>query len=304
MQPFKKILVIEDPDQQHPFALKRAISLAEQFDAQVELFACGYTPVVETVILFDQDVQTKAKQHYVNRVEEKLKDWVASENVRVPIQVEARWEKRVAEGVLKKIESMRPDVVVLHNHHHGRINRLLSNYVEWELVKYSPFPLLLVRLESIDTPPKTLVAIDTVPGDHTGDAWLQAELCLKAAQLLNQQPEQTAGQHPEIIHCFQNIDPTSGYLDANLSALVQNTREKQTQQLHDLIKQVDLPIESLTLLEGNPVECIKQRVADTATQLLVLGGSRKSLIEKVLLGSTLQSLMEHANCDIFVAKPR
>ena len=40
MQPFKNILVIEDPDQQHPFALKRAISLAEQFDAQVELFAC------------------------------------------------------------------------------------------------------------------------------------------------------------------------------------------------------------------------------------------------------------------------
>lgn len=295
MQPIKKILVIEDPDQQHPFALKRAISLAKKFDASVELFACGYTPVVETVILFDQAVQTKAKQLYVSRVEEKLQNWVNTENNSIPIRIEAQWEKRVAEGVLKKIEAMRPDLVVLHNHHHGRINRLLSNYVEWELVKYSPVPLLLVRLESVDADPKTLVAMDTLPGDHGSEAWLQAETCLKAAQQLSEQLE--------AVHCFQSIDPTSGYLDANLSALVQNTREKQTQQLHDLLKQTGVPPESLTLLEGNPVECIKQTISDSNAQLLVLGGSRKSLLEKVLLGSTLQSLMEHAPCDIFVAKP-
>lgn len=108
MKPIKKILVLEDPDQQHPFALKRALPLAKKFNASIELFACGYTPVIETVILFDQAVQTKAKQQYVSRVEEKLNTWVAAENTEVPITVEAQWEKRVAEGVLKKIEAMRP----------------------------------------------------------------------------------------------------------------------------------------------------------------------------------------------------
>lgn len=299
MQSIKKILVIEDPDQQHPFALKRAIALANKFGAQLELFACGYTPVIETVILFEQAVQAKAKQHYVSRVEEKLTSWVetltAEENTPHPIQVEAQWEKRIAEGVLKKIEAMRPDLVVLHNHHHGRINRLLSNYVEWELVKYSPAPLLLVRLEETDPQPSTVVAIDTLPGDESGDAWLQAQACLAAAKKLSQELE--------VVHCFQNIDPTSGYLDQNLSALVQNSREKQTEQLQALLDQADLPFEALNLLEGNPVEAIEQRIKDTKAQLLVLGGTRKSLLEKVLLGSTLQSLMEHANCDIFVAKP-
>jgi len=259
------------------------------------LFACGYTPVIETVILFDQAVQTKAKQQYVSHVEEKLNAWIAAENADIPISVEAQWEKRVAEGVLKKIEAMRPDLVVLHNHHHGKLNQLLSNYVEWELAKYSPAPLLLVRLEETDPNPMTVVAIDNLPGDESGDAWLQASLSLAAAKQLSDQLN--------VIHCFQNIDPTSGYLDATLSTLVQNTREKQNQQLNALLNHAQVPSESLTLLEGNPVERIQKHISESGAQLLVLGGSRKSLIEKVLLGSTLQSLMEHAECDIFIAKP-
>jgi universal stress protein E len=295
MDPINKILVIEDPDQQHPFALQRAIILAEQLNAQIELFACGYTPVVETVILFDQAVQTKAKQNYVHRVETKLREWAATQETSVTIQVSAQWEKRVAEGVLKKIEAMRPDLLVLHNHHHGRLNRLLSNYVEWELVKYSPVPLLLVRLEAAQTNPNTVVAIDTLPGDNTGDAWLQALECLNATKALSQQIQ--------VIHCFQQLDPNSHNDDEDLPILVQNTRSKQTARLEELLKAADLPNEALTLLEGNPVETITSYIKERKAQLLVLGGTRKSLLEKVLLGSTLQSLMEHANCDIFVAKP-
>lgn len=167
--------------------------------------------------------------------------------------------------------------------------------MEWELVKYSAAPLLLVRLETVDENPATLVAIDDLPGDETGDAWLQGAQSLNTAKHLSHQLE--------VVHCFQSIDPTSGYLDATLSALVHNTREKQTEQLESLINQAQLPKTALTILEGNPVECIKNRISETGAQLLVLGGSRKSLLEKVLLGSTLQSLMEHAECDIFVAKP-
>lgn len=298
MSAFKKILVIEDVELGKPVALKRAIELAKAARAEeVCVFTCGYTPVIETAVIFNQEAKKKAKQSYLARSLSKLNTLIKPyQDSGVNITTDCQWSKSVAQGVLDKVESYRPDLLVLHNHHHGPLTRLLSNYTEWELVKRCPVPLLLVRLEDSSFERPIMVGVDTLFEEKTSASYQATAHALALAHLL----EGALRMPLHVVHCYQAYDQALAISDEGLAELQDKAKKIHEDNLKTLMQERGLNPEALHFLTGPVVEELIQYADRIQAQMLVLGNTRKSLVEKFVLGATLQALLEHAHCDVLV----
>ncbi len=299
----KRILVLEDLEQSQHIALHRAAQFAEQNKAELEVFNCGYTPIIETAILFEKDIQARARQQYIKRAREKLEVLAAPyRDQGLKINTDAQWEKSVPQGVLNKIEAYQPDLVVLHNHHRGRLSRFLSNYTEWQLVKYSPVPLLLVRLETETPHAPTVVALEALTEDETTEHYQIAKHSLAVAQLL---ASTTAdAKHPaHLIHCHQSHESMAAFLEIGTTDYLTKARRTQEALLQKFVAEQGMDTALLHFVEGHPVKEIVRYADNHQAQMIIIGSSGKSLMEKVVLGSTVQEVIEHASCDVLVTKP-
>ena len=74
MHSINKILVCLDPNRDEQPALKRALYLAKQFDASIELLLVVYNRALLTNLFFNSDELEAAKAGYINA----QKRWVES----------------------------------------------------------------------------------------------------------------------------------------------------------------------------------------------------------------------------------
>jgi len=58
------------------------------------------------------------------------------------------------------------------------------------------------------------------------------------------------------------------------------------------------------VLTGNPAEAIVNLARDLRVSLIVVGTSRKKGVERMLLGSTAERVVRHAQCPVMVSRPR
>jgi hypothetical protein len=49
------------------------------------------------------------------------------------------------DGIMQKVASTRPDMVIKTTRHDTRLNRTFFNYTDWHLIRACPRPLLLVK---------------------------------------------------------------------------------------------------------------------------------------------------------------
>ena len=58
------------------------------------------------------------------------------------------------------------------------------------------------------------------------------------------------------------------------------------------------------LLVGDPADCIVGLANDLRVSLLVVGNSGKEGVRRLLLGSTAEAIVRHAQCAVLVSRPR
>ena len=56
-------------------------------------------------------------------------------------------------------------------------------------------------------------------------------------------------------------------------------------------------------IEGNPVHRLTELVHENGVDLLVLGSSYRSALDRLLLGSTAETMLYQAPCDVLLVKP-
>jgi universal stress protein E len=307
MRPVTHVLVIVDPTTEVQHCVQKGASVARAMGAVLELFICDYqSGLLLSGGLPDDVAQAALKDRRLQLVEQLriLADPLRSAGLQV--LTDCSFQERLHTGVVRKAQESGADLVIKDTHFHGVLRRALFTNSDWHLIRECPVPLLLTRPAAWHPHPRVAASLD--PG-HADD---------KPASLDQQLLEVTQGVAAAMggevlaVHAFDSMPLVAGmtstanaigavpYFDAELI----DSMRKYDKQAFDAVLAGYPAFEGRAkVIEGSPVVELPTWVARKEVDVLVAGAVSRSALQRFVLGSTAERLLDKLPCDVLVVKP-
>lgn len=296
-----QLLVIIDPtSKESQPALERAQWLALKSQAKVELLICDYHSALDNTVFGDHSAQHKARAallaEHLNWLEELAKP-LREQGTKVTTQV--RWGKVLYQEIIAHAKALQPDVLLRNATTHGLLQRLFFSNTSWQLIRFCPVPVWLVR-DAAWQGDKLAAALDPT---HTDDkaASLDHQL-IKTTQALTD----LLSMQPKYVHSYNTL-PSMYTFEAEVvisyDAYLKSIAEIHEQSFNALLDEYAIEKEQRKLLSGAPEHSIPQYIKDQSIDLLLMGAISRSQVENALIGNTAERILENSNCDLLVIKP-
>ena len=303
MSSIRKILVaLMGPGEESASALERAESLARHHGAEVELFACVYNQHVAGERFFDTPGLEKARDAMVTAAQEALEEMAAQlGGGGMKTSVHAAWDYPVHEGIVRRVMESGADLLIVQSGRNGGKRKRLAN-TDWQLIRTCPCALLLVRSEDWPGYTRIVAAVDPMH-DHDKPASLDRRI-LNTARSVGS--SYSAELH--VLHTFTGtinsglanprpILKPSEYTDAPVEQV-------HREELDKLVSSCSIPAEMIHLLQGDTDEVLPEFVARIGANLVIMGAVSRSMIKRLLIGSTAEQVLDSLSCDVLVVKPQ
>lgn len=298
-----KILVNIEQGSDASFLLEKAARLAEGSGAKVELFCCCYNSSLYNSYLFDKSSLSRAEQAYVRHVEGELEPLTASfKELNIEVDIDVCWQRHQAEAVIRKVLRYEPDIVLHPVKQHSRLGHYVFDQADWQLIRECPVPLLLVKQQAWSDGGRVAAAVDPfhecdVPAelDKTILAWASRLVHVLEGDL-------------KVMHSF-SVLPHSVIFDEHLvtdfESMQETVRTLHVEALAKLLKPYGLTTDSpaVTLKEKEPHKAILEYVEEAHIDILVAGSVARGVIDRILVGSTIERVLDELHADLMVIKP-
>jgi universal stress protein E len=304
MKEIKHILVVMDPMCEQQPALARAISIAKQTSATIELFLVAYNRQLVNHWIFDAEQLALLQKEYLASKLRWLETYVndvASQGLMVKIDI--KWHKNIVTAVLDKATQVGTDMVVKSTHQHPTLNKLFFTPTDWRLLQYCHVPLLLAKSSTEvcegNTYKVIMAAVDPVKShdkaDNLDNAIIDASVELSAlfdAEL-------------HVSHCYQPVGielwqgMSSVGMDQSLPMVdfkeyQQSIKDHHQRLLDELVADYGFEDSTLHLISGEVEFELAEFVQENHIDLLVMGmGEKVSFI-----GNTVENILDNVQCDI------
>jgi len=287
--PPTRILCPTDMSDLSRIAVRCALAWAKRFGAKSFVLAARELALPPRYFTAEQIATlTRQAEQAEDQVREDLEKWV--QGIGVP---DTPFEAVVGPGpadraILRAIEVVRPDLVVMGTHGRSGYNRFLMGSTTEKVIRQIPVPLLTVREgcrrlvtgagegTQLDIR-RILCAIDDpkAPGANL----------VTVAQLARE-----FGAEVTVLHSLE--------APAWLGSVSPTVREEVARQLSGVVAAhaADLSVH-VVVTEGPAYQSILQRAASEEADLIVVGGRRPGTVPPVF-GSTAIRVMRHAPCPV------
>ncbi len=293
-----------DPMCEHQPALTRAISLAKQTSATVELFLVAYNRQLVNHWTFEPEQLALLQKEYVASQLRWLETYVNDVVEQgLTVKLDIQWHKNIATAVLDKASQVSADMVIKSTHQHPRLNRLFFTPTDWRLLQHCHVPLLLAKPSSGDEQSTSykiiMAAVDPVNSNdkpaNLDKAILDASVGFTAL----------FASEIHITHCYQPVGlelwqgMSSVGMDQSLPMVDFNEYQKSIENYHqqslgELVKDYGFDDSSLHLISGEVEFELAELVEETQVDLLVMGmGDNVGFI-----GNTVEKILDNVHCDI------
>ncbi|MFW1676233.1 universal stress protein [Pontibacter sp. JAM-7] len=299
----KKLMVHIDERHDPGILLEKTAYLARQFNSKVELFSCCYNRSIAQGLMFDREQQGHAEHAYMRQQEAQLEKLASPLlNAGIEISWDLCWDRHTAEAVVRKVLRYQPDLLLqaVAPHHTG-LGRFLFAPVDWQVARKSPAPVLFVKEQPWGDLLRMAACIDPLHETDQSGA-LDRKLLDMATELAQQ-----GFAELDIVHCFNTL-PHEAIFDEHMVLDYRNLQDNV--QLHHrqaLIKllapyqrQVDDP--EVHLLHGETDQMLASFAAEQHSDILIMGAVARSVLDRVLLGSTMERVVDRVNCDVLLIK--
>jgi universal stress protein E len=292
------LVAVKDPTALSLPAVAKATQLARAFDAHLELFHAIDSPVYVNMI----DEGDRALR---TQVEERTEDLQRLERIASRLRlhtknvtVSADWDDPAYEAIIRRAEATGADLIVAECHAGSHLASGVRRLSDYELVRSSPVPVLLVRLPRPYHRPTILTAVDPSRA-FAKPAELDADL-LSVGTLLT---KALRGR----LHAAHVCVPTTASDLARVTAAGLPVPETHAfdakRRFHRLLKDADIQPLRRHLLGGNPRECIPRLAQRLGADIVVAGAVSRAGLQRLLIGNTSERLLNSLACDLLVVKP-
>jgi universal stress protein E len=305
MRRIRRILVaIKNPAFQMPPGVAKAGQLARATGAELVLFHAISAPWrLEGKLSLLNKGRVAAERRTLAACRERLEAIARRlRHKRIKVVSSARWDYPVYEAIIREAVRVRADLIVAEQHGGRHTAARLLQLTDWELLRLSPVPVLLVKRAGIYRRPLVLAAVDP---DHSYSkpAQLDGEI-LRAGSVIARALRGTL----HAVHAYVPLPPE---VVAGGVLTEKEVTEAQTQsariageKLERLARRAAIPRPRRHLIARHPTDAIEQVAAETRSPLVVMGAIARSGIRRLLIGNTAEKVLDHLTSDVLVIKPR
>lgn len=301
MKPLKRILVaVKDPTARTMPAVRKAAQLALASGATLELFHA----LSETVLIDALEARRESLREYeAKRRSEVLKRLESVARLirkhGIAVTTGAEWDYPVSEAVVRHALRTRADLVVAERHAKRHVAGWMLSYTDWELLRESPCPVLLVKQARAWHRPVIMTAVDPFH-THAKPARLDIALLQASARLATEMRGKL-----RIVHC---VPPATMVTAALAQAPVvidtsQATLARARKALAAEVARLPLPSHQLKVIEGTAREALPKVAEALGADVVVMGALSRSGLRRVFIGNTAESVLDTLQCDVLVVKP-
>jgi len=285
----------------HSAALKAA-QLARASGGEIELFH-AYDQMVDVFGVpdaIDPDKFEQSEHRKILRRLEALAERLRRLGVRVNVAVTSDYPAH--DAIIRRAMQSRSDLIVVDAHRHHRAPALLR-VTDWELLRHSPIPVLLVKNARRYQQPQILAAVDPrhsfskptgLDGAilEAGEA-LQAALKGKLDAVHGYIPMPAAALAPEMVMTADAYD--------QLRHLAQHEAETG---MNRLLRSSKIPRSRRHVVAENPMAAIPRLSRQLHNDIMIMGAVSRSGLKRIFIGNTAERVLDELPCDVLVVKPK
>ncbi|MFT4861157.1 MAG: universal stress protein E [Pseudohongiellaceae bacterium] len=291
MLTLKKIIVVIEPDQDEQPALEKATELANCEDCELELALADYNPFLEDGYFYEPKLaQQMRREHGEARLEqlEALAQPLRDQGLCVTAWTS--WSNPPHSEIVARAKEIEAAMVIKATKKHSRLARYFMSNEDWELVRYCPVPLLLVKDKPWSANPRLVAAVDP------------EQLRNKPADLDNKilsaslEFARLTGGSVDLYH--SSWKPPM----ANLYPLdVEGARVNQA--MAELAQAHGIPPERRHCIDENIHLSLPRLTQESGVSIVVMGAISRSRLDRILIGNTAEKLLDELRCDVLIIKP-
>ena len=285
----------------HPAVLKAA-QLARAHGASLELLHVLTAEMYPAPLFGSQKFFTtfeiEARQTAIRRLEA-IADRLRMHSIKVTVS--AKWDFPLHEAIIRHAADIKADLIVA-GQHPGR-HRLpwLMQLTDWELIRHSPVPLLLVKDPHPYRHPKILAAID--PGHaHDKPQTLDREIL----QIAGKWSKVLRGQL-HVVHSYGSRRYEMAVEEVTPSMFAEFQRKARDLGLRRMTRAVAaqrIARNRQHLSDLPPADAIIKTARQTHSAIVVMGIVSRTALKRFLIGSTAERVLDPLSCDVLIVKPR
>jgi universal stress protein E len=213
------------------------------------------------------------------------------------IEYDVIWAPVAHEAILGKAIELGASCVVKDVHRESVLRRALFTPLDWKLIRLLPCDLMLVGPQSPPRPSRVLAAVD----------------------VLAEQPQDGAGLNSRIVASAQALaEYSSARLDlvsvAPWFPITARSAAHSARQYDEMVashlsafrsfaERYEVPSERRHRVLGAPAEAIARIADELSVDVTVVGNVYRNSWERLLLGSTVETLLQQLKSDLLVVKP-
>lgn len=306
----KTVLADVDPGDGDQLAIRRAHQLAAASGASVYLLLTAYDQSLTGGVLSDRNSVERARDEYLARLGTWLEEQASPlKDDGIAVRTEVLWHSPRYDSTLSRASELHADVIVRAAHRDSRLGRLLFAASDWELVRRAPQPVWVVKTPADlgVSGARVLAAVDPAhPNERQGD--LDRKLAAAASRIVK-----LFGGAAHLFHAWNpaaNVAPVAGAAHhaavpalAVSRELIEELREQRQEQLELLARDFEVPAENTHLVADDIRSAVEKLVDELGIDVVVTGAVARGRLERLLIGSTAERLLDNVECDVVVIKP-
>jgi universal stress protein E len=304
MSDIRRILVaVKDPWARSLPAMEKATTLARSLGAKVRLFHANSEPLyidVSQANGYDLPQLERTQLARPSRRLEALARRLASGGIAADWAVE--WDFPVYEAVIRAARRFDADLIVAERHSTSHRFSWLLHFTDFELLRLSPVPVLLVKTPKPYRRPRILAAVDPSHA-FSKPIKLDREI-LSCASTLGR------ALHGQL-HAINAFDPLpigrlpTGLAIAEAAQAIERDAETRARKMLDrTLRGANIPQSRRHMVARHPIDAIESVTRDIDADVVVMGAISRSGLKRLTIGNTAERVLDHLPCDVLIVKPR
>lgn len=302
MAAIRRILVaIKDLDGKHLPAVLKAAQLARACGAQMELFHGLTAPLyTDGIVLRERgfgSIEQDLRQSALRRLES-IAERLRMHSIKVTVCAE--WDYPSHEAIIRRARSIKADLVVASLHPGRHRMPWLLRLTDWELVRLSPIPVLLVKNPHPYRHPVVLAAID--PGRAHEKSLKLDKTILRAGKALAAALRGTL----HAVHAYARFPMgilPEGMPGKEVQGLAEEAEHLAKLRFQRALKPMRIARARQFLIARQPIDAIEEAARKSRSAIVVMGAISRSGYKRLLIGNTAERILDQLSCDILVLKP-
>lgn len=303
MKSIRRILVaVKNPERPHRAVIDKAIQLAKSLGASVEFFhAISDTVTVgiqprsgETLAEIRRDV-TLRRQKKLDRLIDRACD------LRVESSATVEWDFPPHEAIVRRAARCKADLIVAECHE-GRRIKWFMRLTDWELLRASPVPVLLLTSGKPWRNNVVLAAVDPTHA-HAKPSRLDTMIVAQGRRLAKGLGGALHLMHAAYPAAF-GVTISDSAIDAALLAMSFEKRKAEARRAFtEFAERRKIPGRRRHFIDRDPATGIRAVAQSIGADVVVMGAVSRSGVKGLLIGNTAEKVICNIPCDILVVKP-